>query len=273
MYSLTGEHFEHVLDREDLLAVISGMRRYMIDTNAESIAKSEASKPENFDKAFIIGQTLMDERDDLMKLLFDSRTDISNNNLFTFGMNEFSGRRFLTLARLDEYHRSTFDEQKLADESRRSATKTDAKSIARKQARMEDIRSMKDSLVKNLELPSVKNRPAAAIAEQKKASLLRAIRANAPSCLLNYWNSVDVACKCYAVLLLERDDIGDKTRSEFNKAENPNVFGDARVVQNALCLSSHILSRDKGVKRMVEYIGLPEISVMDKIMNPLARVL
>jgi hypothetical protein len=58
--------------------------------------------------------------------------------------------------------------------------------------------------------------------------------------------------------------IGVKTRDEFCDPNRRNVFGDTRLIQNALWLKARILSNDGAVKRMVEYLGLPEISVMEK---------
>ncbi|MDB6121999.1 MAG: hypothetical protein JWQ71_992 [Pedosphaera sp.] len=261
-YHLNGEHIELPNDRENLLAVIQRMKRYMLDTNF--LWNDEAGKPENFDKAFILGQTVTDEVRDVRKLFFGPRVNVCNNNLFEFGMEEFRGVFYLKLSRLDSNLRSIFDEKKLETES--------LSTVASPQ-RLSNVQLMRQSILEILELKHIKHAPKAGVMEHKRASLMQAIRANAPHCFLNYWNAVDVATNCYALLLLERDGIGDKTRHEFNKPNNPNIFGDTRLVQNALWHMSHILSRDKAVKRMGEYIDLPAITVSEKLENPYLRIL
>jgi hypothetical protein len=116
-----------------------------------------------------------------------------------------------------------------------------------------------------LRLPDVTSLPPVEFTD-KWTQLIQVIRAKASSCFLHYWNAAKVSEFCYAALLLEPDGVGKKTREEFSsqdEASNPkrNVFGDTRLIQNALWLNARILSNDRAVMRMVEYLGLPEITV------------
>jgi hypothetical protein len=75
---------------------------------------------------------------------------------------------------------------------------------------------------------------------------------------------------CYAALLMEDDAIGKKTRDEFNLVDgagNPkrNLFGDTRLIQNALWLKSRIISSDGAVTRMASYLGVPEITIVGMV--------
>jgi len=271
-YDLNGQHVKTALDKEDLLSVVGGIRRYMVDTN--SPWKREASKPENFDKAFIIGQTVADEQVNLKGVFFGKNTDISNNNLFTFGLIAFSGVSCLEISRLDAHFSLTFDHEKLNEESTR-ANSTNVEFLQREREHMCDVLGLKQDILHRLGFSTfpITQLPPIQDTEPKKARMIDIIRSSAPYSAKNFCNAVEVASFCYAALLLERDDVGSKTRNEFNDSTNRNVFGDTRLVQNALWLNAHMLSSDKAVKRMVDYINLPAITVTDKIVNPFARVL
>jgi len=83
-YTEIGQYLKNPLDKEDLLSVLMKMERYLVDSNLPGLV-GEAKKPENRDKAFILGQTFTDERENLKDTLFGPKADNSNNNLFTFG--------------------------------------------------------------------------------------------------------------------------------------------------------------------------------------------
>ena len=119
----------------------------------------------------------------------------------------------------------------------------------------------KQKIVAILNLSDVANLPPFEETERKKTKIIQSVRSKAPGCFKNYWNARDVVSNCYAALLLERDEVGEKTRNEFNDPQRRNVFGDTRLVQNALWLNSRILSNDNAVGRMVEYLALPEIKM------------
>ena len=263
-YLLNGEHLQSDLDKENLLAVIMGMERFLLDTNSLG-SLAEAKRPENHNKAFVLGETVADEVENLEALLFGRNVDNSNNNLFCFG---FVGRDasglpepYLIIDRLDSHHRLIFNKQGLRDESRERAKRTDIEFLDRERERMAKVSGLKRCILEMLQLSDVASLPPSQFTERKKSQLVQVLRSEAPTSFNNYYNGVRVACLCYAALLLEQDEIGEKTRKEFTDPTRRNLFGDTRIIQNALWLKASILSNDRAVKRMVEYLSLPEISV------------
>jgi hypothetical protein len=273
LYTEDGRYFRNPLDKEDLLAVILGMDRYLVDSNLPGIL-AEAKKPENRNKAFILGQTFTDERENLKDALFGPNADNSNNNLFTFG---YIGRNkvqhlptpCLVINRLDPYFRKTMDEGRLKAESRLSAKriKDDVEFGERERGHFDYVSDFQHRILSILSLPDFSTLPPPDFAE-RKAQLIAAIRSKVPGCSTRYWRAVEVSSLCYAALLLEPDSVGRKARGEFcfrDATGNPkrNVFGDTRLIQNALWLNARILSNDRAVERMVNYLGLPEITVKE----------
>jgi hypothetical protein len=275
-YTENGQYLEHPLDKEDLLSVLMRMERYLVDSNLPGLV-AEAKRPENRNKAFILGQTFTDERENLKDTLFGPKADNSNNNLFTFGyVGERKTRHLptpcLVIHRLDVYYRPMMDEKRLRSASRSPAKgiKQDADLIERERDHFDYVSDLKNRILNDiLHWPDVTSLPPAEFTERKKAQLIQIIRSKAPGCCLYYWKAVEVSSLCYAALLLEPDGIGQKTRKEFSfqdAAGKPkrNVFGDTRLIQNALWLNARILSNDHAVRRMVEYLGLPEITVTER---------
>jgi hypothetical protein len=188
-YGLNGEHFKNAFDKENLLAVLLRMERYMPDSNSlNSIAQAE--KSENRNKAFIIGQTVTDEADNLEALLFSRNVGISNKNLFEFGhvgpkVSQLPAR-FLIINRLDPYYRITFDAKRLRVESRERAKRTDADFLERKHERMANVRDLKQRILDEvLGLPHILPLPSFQFVEQTKSRLIETIRENAPNCFKN----------------------------------------------------------------------------------------
>jgi hypothetical protein len=260
-YKETGEHIPHPFDKENLLAVLMGMERYIIDSNLPG-SVSDAKKPGNKNKAFILGQTFTDEHESLKDALLRSPVDNSNNNLFAFG---FVGDEIrwlptpcLMLYRLDSYLQITMNAKGLREESRSPAKRMldDPEFIASERKDMADVLHFKGIILKEiLRWPDITCLPPVEFNERKRAQLIEIIRSKAPSCFTNYLNANYVASLCYAALLLESDKIGVKTRNEFCQQNRRNVFGDTRLIQNALWLKARILSNDRAVTRMVEYLG------------------
>lgn len=275
-YREDGQYLKNPIDKEELLSVLVKMERYLVDSNFPG-SVGEAKKPENRNKAFILGQTFTDERENLRDTLFGPKADNSNNNLFTFG---YVGRNkiphyptpCLVIQRLDVYYRTMMDEKRLQAESRSPAKRIedDAHFIERERDHFDYVSDMKHRILNDiLHLPDVASLPPVEFTERKKALLIQIIRSKASGCFLHYWNAVEVSSHCYAALLLEPDGVGIKTREEFtfqDEAGNPkrNVFGDTRLIQNALWLNARILSNDRAVRRMTEYLSLPEITVTEK---------
>lgn len=267
-YTENGEHIKHPFDTENLLCVLMGMERYIVDSNLPG-SVHDAKKPENRNKAFILGQTFTDERENLEDALLGSNADNSNNNLFDFG---YVGEEItwlptpcLMINRLDAHQRITFDTKGLRMESRsrEKRRKDDPEFIEMEQEQARNILGMKNLVLQKLSLSNIKCLPPAPFRERKRLKLIEVVRENAQNCFKNYTMGVEVATLCYAALLLEPDEdrVGKKTRKEFQEAGRRNVFGDTRLIQNALWLKARILSDDGAVKRMVEYLDLPEIAV------------
>jgi hypothetical protein len=275
-YTENGQYMKSPIDKEDLLSALVKMERYLVDSNLPG-SVGEAKKPENRNKAFILGQTFTDERENLRDTLFGPKADNSNNNIFTFG---YVGRNkirhypipCLVIQRLDVFYRPMMDENRLRAESRSPTQriKDDADFTERERDHLDYISDLKNRILNNiLHWPDVTSLPPVEFTERKKAQLIQIIRSKASGCFSHYWNAVEVSSFCYAALLLEPDGVGIKTREEFtfqDEAGNPkrNVFGDTRLIQNALWLNARILSNDRAVKRMVEYLSLPEITVTEE---------
>jgi hypothetical protein len=266
-YGLNGQYLQNGFDKENLLAVLVRMERYIIDSNLLG-SVCDAKEPKNRDKAFILGQTAEEETDNLEALLFGQNVDNSNNNLFIFGLvgPDASGlpAPYLTIDRLDSHHQRIFNTKGLQKESRQRVKRMldDMEFIERERKGMADVLHFKEIILKEiLRWPDITRLPPIEFNECKKVQLIEMIRAKAPSCFTNYSNAVCVASLCYAALLLEPDKIGVKTRNEFCEPNRRNVFGDTRLIQNALWLNARILSNDGAVTRMVEYLGLSEVTV------------
>jgi hypothetical protein len=262
-YGLNGEHLEHAFESENLLSVLERMERYLVDSNYPW--KCAASKAEHRNKAFIVGQTVTEEEDNLESIFFGPGTDASNDNLFGFGLDEFNGVYRLLIERFDTAFPSIFDKKKLAEESEQRAKRTDAASLRREVGHKVSVAQLKERIAHILAYPNLENRPPLELKQWQKTEIVAIIRRNSPNCLRNYHAAYDVAELCYAALLLEDDKVGQKTRQEFRNPNKRNVFGDTRLIQNALWLGSNILSRDNAVKRMVEYIGSRRITFNDSL--------
>jgi len=274
LYRRNGEHLEHPLGKEDLLAVLTGMERFMVDNN--SSWKKEAAKPENRDKAFIVGDTIMDEPYDLEGNLFSNKVDISNNNIFAFGAIDWqelapylAGPHHLilppclTIDRFDSYFQILCDKEKLRRDSRPRTKRTDAHFLEREWKRAYNDSDARAWVLQQLGLREVVKIALVPDAASRQAKIIQTIRSEVPNCFKDYVRASNIAYLCYAALLLEpsdkEDSVGWKTRNEFNDTGNVNVFGDTRLVRDALWFGSRILSSDGAVKRMAEYIATPNI--------------
>lgn len=149
-YTLDGVNIlNYGVEPVNLLAVIDSMERYVVDGN--SPWKAAAAKKENAGKAFIIGDTVQGEHHNLKGTLFGSKTDISNNNLFIFGVAPPSNRGDLLLVRrMDEHFRSIFDESVLDQESARPETRTDAMFFEREEQQARNAAELKNDILNRI---------------------------------------------------------------------------------------------------------------------------
>jgi hypothetical protein len=264
-YTLEGQHLRNDFDKEDLLALLMGMQRFVVDTNSLS-ALRDASLPANRNKGFILGQTIAEEVENLEALLFGRNVDNSNDNLFDFGFvrPELSAlpAPYLIISRLDSHYRIVFDGKGLREESRVRAKRTDTEFLERERAHMANVDGLKRVIRDEiLRWPDLANLPPAEYTKRKEAQLVQIIRSGAGACCRNWWNAVRVASFCYAALLLEQDHVGQKTRNEFSDPARRNVFGDTRLIAEALWLNAQILSKDAAVNRMAGYLSVPGVTV------------
>jgi hypothetical protein len=230
------------------------MERYVVDTNSNW--QAESAKPENRDKAFILGKTISDEQDNLQGLLFGPRVKIHNNNIFLLGVFQTGSRSngdFVMLERLDQYFRLVFEPSSLLQGSKPKKERTDKKSLEyEKQFKAGVEHERKVVLLLLGKIKKISELPPPQELEQKRAQFLAFIQKESSACSGNYLKAVGVARHCYALLLMEKRSI----RTEFSKEENLNVFGDTRIIQNALFMQAKILSGDKPLKRMATYANL-----------------
>ena len=70
---LDGEYWPTLDEKENLFEVVGQMKRYVVDTNSNW--QAESAKPENRDKAFILGKTITDEQDDLRGLFLVQKSN------------------------------------------------------------------------------------------------------------------------------------------------------------------------------------------------------
>lgn len=268
-YGLNGEHLPNDFDKEDLLTIMMRMERFLLDTNSLEVLR-DAKRPENQNKAFILGQTVEEEVENLEALLFGRNVDNSNNNIFDFGFvgPEKSGLHhpYLILNRLDLHYRLTFDDKRLKRESRTRKERTEREFFEREREHMANVLDLKQAILGQiLRWPDIANLPPVEFTERKKSQLVRIIRVMAGDAHKNYDTAVHVASLCYATLLLEQDDVGKKTRAEFSDPLRRNVFGDTRLIAEALWLNAHVLSKDIAVKRMAQYVASKTVTVTETV--------
>jgi hypothetical protein len=246
-------------ERENVLQSLMAMKsRFVVDTNSNW--KDEANHPDNRDTAFVVTDTYEDENAKLSAIYFGSHAPWMNQNVFSFGLEDYGDALEFMLHRADKEFASIFDVVALDAESKMPADRGQAGQIADEKRRILDIFNAKDTNG----LPDWRTRDKAC--EQ----LERGIRAFAPFCLLNLRLASETAEQCYARLLLDKD-FGNTTKFDFNRSNYPNVFGDMRLIQSALLLQANILSDDGAVKKMVSFIGSPEITAKPRLAIQLPK--
>ena len=157
------------------------------------------------------------------------------------------------LERLDSHFRSVFDESSLIEASKPKNERTDARFLEYQNQFKADVEHERNVILLLLgKIKDISELPSPKELEQKRTQFLAFIQKEAPQCSGDYLKTVGVARHCYALLLAEKL----KMRTEFSKQDYLNVFGDTRIIQNALFLQAGIFSGDKPLKRMASYAGL-----------------
>lgn len=260
IYTFKGEHIQSSLKKEHLLSVLMRRERFVCDSN--SSWKDEAAKIGNQAKAFIIGQTCLDEPEDVRGNLFGKKVDITNENIFTFIITpHLGGTGCLAIEQYNSNYPLRFNQPMLQQLSQQRVKKTDPKYLESEREYLAAVQNDKKEILSFLNVADIANVPSGEAAEQKQSDMVQHIRSSGPSCCGNYMLSQVIAMGCYAALLLEQDDVGKKTRDEFSDPKRRNVFGDLCVIRDALWFKARILSNDRAVARMAKYVALPEIKV------------
>lgn len=258
-HTFKGERIKPTFGKKNLLDVILRHERFVCDSN--SSWKDEAGKICNRSKVFIIPHTALDEPEDVHGNLFGKKVDFSNENIYFFTAAPYQGGLCLAIERYDSEFINRFSPDKIKQVSRERMKKTDPKYLESEREILAQVRKEKENILSVLNVPNIENLPSVKDSEQIKSGIINYVRSAGPKCFKNYQNAMNVAGLCYAALLLEQDDVGKKTRNEFSNPSRRNLFGDTWLFRDALWFNARILSNDRAVARMVEYVALPEIKV------------
>jgi hypothetical protein len=217
---------------EDLLKIILGMERFVVDNNAEWKERS-LKEPH---RAFIIGRTIDSESHNLEGVFFNQKIRGGRKNVFLFGINSFKGHPLIEIDRMDVHFKSKFS----------GSLPTLDQITPAEQAQWNDP-------AKRLQLRDI----VAELVRVFPSELLRAkIKEAVPLAFKDYEVSCNVATWAYALLLQE---IGHKDKPEVEKFINnhENLFGDTELIQEALLFKAGILSQNtQHVWRMASYCGI-----------------
>ena len=253
---------EKLSTQENLFdAIQSFERRVVVDNHIDWFGLS--GKPENSKTAFILGTTADRESSPLRLLLEDlSGKPKVRKNVFMFGMKSpahediLAGRLapLLVISRLDEYATAILDMDGLRKFDQPGGEKS----------KWDSSRSINDEKQKVLDLLGIKN--VGEIAQLAETQMLDeklrvSIEQQKGKCFKRFWESNDVARLAYCRLLLWRHHVSRKTRKEFEKQINLNVFGDFHLIQNALFFNSGFVSNDEAVRKMGEFCKMGKIEM------------
>ncbi|HEY5298581.1 MAG TPA: hypothetical protein VIK59_11730 [Verrucomicrobiae bacterium] len=260
LYTLTGEAVFHPFCREDLFDVITGMERYVVDNSRDW--KKESRKLENASKIFIVGRTVSEETENLKSVFHGDKVDVSNNNIFNFSLNDLLyGKTLVWIERVDKAFLSVIDLQKLQEETKPFAKRTDESFIRWRKERLVGIERTKRKILDILDVDKIADLAPRDELSELEMRLSDYIQTNSSHCFCHWINSAMVAECCYALLLV-RDR---KIRNEFANPDYLNVFGDTMLVHNALYFRSKIFSNDFAPKEMARYLGDQDILCANKI--------
>jgi hypothetical protein len=255
-HTFTGEQMQPSFGKENLLDVLMQRERFLCDSN--SSWKNEAGKTGNQSKAFIIPHTALDEPDDVHGNLFGKKVNNSNENIFFFTTAPPQVGFCLAIERYDSLLKR-ISPKELKQASRERLKKTEF--VESERERMAQVQRERGNILSCLEMADIANLPPVEVTEQKKSDIINYIHSASAGCFRDYRSSMNIAGLCYAALLLERDDVGKKTRDEFSAPNRRNLLGDVLLLRDALWFKARILSNDGAVRRMAEYVAIPEIKV------------
>jgi len=266
MYDFFGNHKPHPREKENLLDLISKRDAYVIDSNSDW--RDECKK--HLDKAFIITPALSRENQNTKELILEAKR-CKLGNIFSVGIDLDIDS--IMVDRIDEYFRYVFNDKALAESSRgvgehiAKQRQTNAKGIEVDKFLIRGHIRLAYQFSNGLDSAQI----LAALGGAKKTSDLPSqdciqstinvlktdIKARIADCKYNVNLTKMVAEMCYAVLLLEDADRNEAgTRTKFDKADYPNVFGDMYILQGAIMLGAKIMTKDKKLIQMANYAGI-----------------
>ena len=257
-HTFTGEQLQPSFGKDNLLDLILQRERFVCDSN--SFWKEEATKLSNQSKAFIIPFTTLDEADDIRGNLFGKKVNADNGNIFFFSTIPIEAGLGLAIERYDSEFIKRFPD-KFRQASQERLMKTDAKYLEVERERIAQVQRQKENILSSLKMVEPVSLPPVEFAEREKLDRIKYIRSVSGRCFRDYSLSMNIVGLCCSALLLEQDDVGKKTRDDFNTPKKRNLFGDTLLVRDALWLNARILSSDRGVERIAAYVALPDIKV------------
>ncbi len=216
---------------EDLFHVICSGERIIVD-NCEWKKRSLA-QPQ---LAFILGKTIVDERNNLHGELFNEKIRGGRSNVFLFGVEKIKDCSIgLVIHRLDAHLPEIFSGP-IPPRSGPNAGDPNKWNCPIKRERLRD---------------SVKN-----LMNDSSERLHGYVASNVQACFRNFDQSCLVADYCHALALLEIRQQSHRERQKFSNNAS-NLFGDTALIQNALFLGAKILSGDRAfLKQMADYCSI-----------------
>lgn len=217
---------------EDLWTILTSRPCWVVDNNIDWFSAATAEPQHHF----VLGRTMLLESDWVQTVWRRSQRQ-PLPNVFTFGIIDLPSGNPLLVDRVDNTIRAVLDGRPPTVESRTPAQ------IA--QANDPRIREQKRSRVRLFE-----NRVAAELEAEILALKPRAVR--------RYPMAGEISLGAYAIHLGElrrRPDVDRVGKFESNAV---NLFSDAEVIQDALCIPAAILSNDRvDVGRMAQLLAIP----------------
>ncbi|MBP9902406.1 MAG: hypothetical protein KBH45_13160 [Verrucomicrobia bacterium] len=211
--------------------------RLIVDNHSpwERFAKDEAYS----DVAFVLGTTVMNERDKLLTLFENHhghRKDFPNVFFFLAEIDDITEQGYLlkgtvSLERLDRGAVSVADKTKLAS-----------------------VGSILSPIgfSRPKEEPDEELERLTALRQHGQVALRREIEAKTPKCFRNYRLSTEVARMSLA-LLLEKEPAAQRT---FDRKGSANSFSDAGLIRDALFLKTWVWSEDGGARKMASFCNV-----------------
>lgn len=235
--------------------------RYIVDTNSNW--KGIAARPENRDKVFIIGKNVVDEQRDHKGLFFGPKTDISNNNIFIFGLSNEYPELAVGIERLDANFRRTLDKMGMAARLQSQNEEMDAYLKELDRQHMVQVENEKAAILLLLGVQKIQDLELTKKLTERISIFRSVIREHLPKCFFQWGISCHVARHCYALQLA----VKRRMRTQFAKSGDPNLFGDSLVLHNALFLRAKIISNDDLLGWMAKEAGIECVRDTDMMGN------